>query len=173
MRICSVEGCENKAVCRSWCEKHYSRWKRHRDITDPPTREEHFWLDVDKSKDCWRWRNSHSHLGYALVMWFGKTRPAHRIAYELTRGPIPDGLVIDHLCRNRWCLNPDHMEPVTQRENVLRGEGVAARHAAKTHCPQGHEYTEENTYHWPGAKGASRACRACISERYQNRAVTY
>lgn len=164
--ICSVEGCERKAITRGWCDKHYRRWRKRGTTDEPLTRAEHFWKDVDKSGDCWRWANSHDkRTQYAMVMWEGRTAKAHRVAYELAREPIPPGLVIDHLCRNRWCLNPDHMEAVTQRENVLRGEGVAARHAQKTHCPAGHPYTEENTYHWPKAPGRSRQCRACMRDR--------
>lgn len=89
-------------------------------------------------------------------------KTAHRLVYESMVGPIPEGLVLDHLCRNRCCVNPDHLEPVTQRENVLRGQGVAAKNAAKTHCPRGHEYDDENT----GFTGEGhRYCRACNKAR--------
>lgn len=82
---------------------------------------------------------------------------AHRVAFELIRGCIPNGLVLDHLCRNRGCVNPDHLEPVTFRENIMRGVGYTAQQARKTHCRHGHEFTVENTYVWRGG----RICRTC------------
>lgn len=84
---------------------------------------------------------------------------AHRWSYEYHVGPIPDGLFIDHLCRNPACVNPDHLEPVTNRENLLRGETTTAAHAAKTHCPAGHEYAGRNLYVHP-TRGY-RVCREC------------
>lgn len=84
---------------------------------------------------------------------------AHRWSYEYHVGPIPEGLHLDHLCRNRACVNPDHLEPVTNRENLLRGAGPSAEHARKTHCPQGHPYSGDNLYVHP-TKG-TRHCRAC------------
>ena len=72
------------------------------------------------------------------------TMPAHRYAYEELVGPIPEGLQLDHLCRNRSCVNPDHLEPVTCRENLRRGETLNAANLAKTHCPAGHPYAGEN-----------------------------
>jgi len=89
--------------------------------------------------------------------------PAHRWAYERWVGPIPAGLQLDHLCRNRLCVNPEHLEPVTCQENVLRGNGTAARLARVTHCPKGHEYTDENTYLYQRGRLGQyhRACRTC------------
>src|SRR5690606_7991791 len=89
-------------------------------------------------------------------------------AYELLVGPISAGLYLDHLCRTPRCVNPHHLEPVTARENSLRGETVLARNLAKTHCPSGHEYTQENTYRAGPAKktpNGSRQCRTCVRER--------
>ena len=84
------------------------------------------------------------------------------MAYELFIGPIPDGLTIDHLCRNPNCVNPTHLEPVTMWENLMRGDTLTARKAAQTHCVHGHEFTPENTY--VKANGC-RLCKACARDR--------
>lgn len=86
---------------------------------------------------------------------------AHRITYTHTFGAIPEGMHIDHLCRVRSCCNPAHLEVVTQRENLARGLGIGARNAAKTHCPQGHEYTPDNTILARVKSGTGRRCREC------------
>jgi hypothetical protein len=90
---------------------------------------------------------------------------AHRFSYEAYVGPIGAGLHIDHLCRVRSCVNPKHLEPVTQRVNTLRGEGRAALQLRVTHCPRGHEYTPDNIYLWRG----HRACRTCVLARGRRR----
>jgi len=117
---------------------------------------------LDMNGDCWKWTGSLNPDGYG-VFYLGSERvTAHRWFYELIVGPIPTGLVIDHLCRNRACSRPSHLEPVTAKENILRGVGPTAINAAKTHCPKGHEYTVGNT--GAGARG-SRYCRACHRAR--------
>jgi hypothetical protein len=95
----------------------------------------------------------------------GLRRQAHRYAYELLVGPIASGLVLDHLCRNPGCVNPKHLEPVTDRENTRRGISSAAENAKKTHCYRGHPFDERNTY--VNLKG-KRACREC-AKAYQKR----
>jgi hypothetical protein len=118
---------------------------------------------------CWPWQGStFKSSGYGQIhvrLRAGKwsSTVAHRVAYEIYRGPIPDGSVLDHLCRNRSCVNPAHLEAVDDRTNILRGTGFAARHARKTHCPASHPYSPENTY--LDSRGL-RHCRACFRDRY-------
>lgn len=108
---------------------------------------------------CWEWTAGRTGGGYGAIMVEGRQSTAHRVVYEVFVGPIPIGLDLDHLCRNRGCVRPDHLEPVTRRENLLRGETLAARHAAKTHCDAGHELTVENVYERKDKPG--RMCREC------------
>lgn len=117
---------------------------------------------VIQENGCWDWVGAVSTNGYGSWRTSGRSQPAHRAMYERHKGPIPDGLQIDHLCRNRKCVNPDHMEPVTLIENVLRGVGFSGRNRRKTHCRRGHEYTPENTHATVTKRGWNlRACRAC------------
>lgn len=101
--------------------------------------------------------------GYGLVRnGKGRKMPAHRTAYEFYIGPVPDGLCLDHLCRVRNCVNPAHLEPVTVAENNRRGLGWSGRNVAKTHCPQGHPYDDQNTIR---LQRGGRRCRACNREQ--------
>lgn len=128
--------------------------------------EARFWSKVRKTETCWEWVAGKDH-GYGIIQAGGRARKAHRLAYEMLVGPIPAGLILDHLCRNRSCVNPAHLEVVTNRENVLRGVGPTAANAAKTHCVRGHAFTPENTIR---RRGTQRDCRACknLWEREQN-----
>ncbi len=114
---------------------------------------------TNKTDSCWLWTGAKQTAGYGVL----SDRLAHRLSYERWKGPIPAGLTIDHLCRVRHCVNPEHLEAVTLAENVLRGESLPARNARRTHCPQGHPYDQENTHVNP--KTGWRMCRACNRER--------
>jgi hypothetical protein len=112
-----------------------------------------FMAKVEKTDSCWNWLAQLNEGGYGRFSYRLKMVAAHRWIFEHVNGPIPDGLQVDHLCRNRRCVNPAHMEAVTGQVNTLRGETRAARNAAKTHCPQGHHLEDVN---------GRRICRPCL-----------
>jgi hypothetical protein len=137
---------------------------------------ERFWRKVNKNGPvpanrpelgpCWLWTAYVNPDGYGGFQFEGG-QLAHRFAYLAFRGPIPMGKVIDHLCRVRHCVNPGHLEVVTQGVNLHRGESIQARNARKTHCIHGHEFTPENTY----TNHGKRQCCTCkgMSLRYAAR----
>jgi hypothetical protein len=125
-----------------------------------------FWHFVTKTDACWLFVGGLTEDGYGVYMDHQVAKRAHRHAYEVMVGPIPEGLQLDHLCRVRNCVNPDHLEPVTPRENTLRGFGITAVNAAKTHCKNDHEFTAENTYVRPDGARTCRACRVEVQARY-------
>lgn len=159
---CAVEGCPNPKRGKGLCHKHYARLRRLGTTELPPspkplTLEERFWGQVDKTSTCWLWTGWKA-FGYGSFRHAERGYFAHRLAYELVVGPIPEGLELDHLCRVRACVNPDHLEPVSHRENVRR---VPKNQV--THCPKGHEHTPQNTT-VPGRK----KCRECNRERMRS-----
>ncbi len=147
-RTCSVEGCGAPYECKGFCNRHYKRWRLYGDPSaprHPAAREitpESFWARVDRSagaSGCWPWTGRLSKAGYGAIDWVGHSVVAHRVAYELTVGPVPEGLDLDHLCRNRACANPAHLEPVTSRENTLRSPiALPAINARMVTCKEGH-----------------------------------
>lgn len=173
-RTCSIDGCEKPVDCRGWCGMHWRRWRHHGDpnyVAIRPSDEKRFLARIDKRGpgECWPWVGGRTASGYgAFKSADGVQILAHRWSYLYFVGPIPEGLVIDHVaargCTRRECVNPAHLEPVTQRENLLRADTFQARNAAKTHCPEGHEYTEANTSIHRG----KRSCIECSSRRRRN-----
>jgi len=130
------------------------------------TPEERFWAKVEITGSCWLWRASNDGHGYGQLSLQRKPIKAHRFAYTLLRGAIPQGLTIDHLCRNRACVNPEHMEVVTQKVNTLRGIGASAKHARATYCLRGHAFVLSNTYR---TREGWRCCRLCNRDRNRHR----
>lgn len=189
MEICTVPNCGREATATGRCAPHYQRARLY-GPDDPrslylvgqrprPTAEERFWAKVDRRGDseCWPWTGALQPNGYGRFTSDNRRASrqgsmAYRYAYELLVGPIPDGLVIDHMCHtpecklgndcpHRRCVNPAHLEPKTQAENQHRStvaEVQRARHARRTHCKDGHELTPANTYVVQGR----RRCRECL-----------
>jgi hypothetical protein len=124
-----------------------------------------FWSRVHRSSGCWEWMGSRTTAGYGNTRLRGRNEYAHRISYRIANGPLEEGLVIDHLCRNRACVRPEHLEAVLQLENVRRG--AAPYGAVRTTCRQGHDVTDPaNVYKSPRG---DRRCRLCASERNTRR----
>lgn len=166
---CTVSGCERPSTPgrKGWCSMHYQRWKRTGDPGDAAPAymraplSERFWSKVDKQgpDECWQWLAAKQRNGYGVIGLGGhdgRMVRTHRVSYELAHGPIPEGLIIDHLCRNRGCVNPAHLEAVDQRTNLLRGTGASARNHVKSTCPQGHPYSGVNSR-------GDRICHTCLA----------
>ncbi len=135
-----------------------AQWKRVRLLRWKGDYVSRFWEKVERTTSCWNWTGAKNVEGYGLAWFNSKLCSAHRISFLLSGNTIPVGMNLDHLCRNRGCVNPEHLEPVTQRVNTLRGESFAAKRAKQTHCVNGHEFTLENTRM---KNNGTRQCRAC------------
>ncbi len=184
VRPCSISGCLDPHEARGWCRRHYQRWQstgdplgvRDRSAPRPAARgprarapiADRFWEKVDKEGalpthrpdlgQCWVWVGAINASGYGIIATSNrKCRTVHRLSWELAGRGLVAGLHLDHLCRVRHCVRPAHLDQVSCAENVRRGFG----NGSKTHCPRGHEYSDENTYRWPNAPHSSRQCRAC------------
>jgi len=134
----------------------------NRRMNKPSPVEPRFWPKVVKGEDpnsCWQWIGAKS--VYGMISFEGKNENAHRVSYILKNGKVPPGLQIDHLCRNKLCVNPDHLEAVTGRTNTLRANGPTKVNAMKTHCWRGHEFTKENTRLQKSKYGFHRVCKKC------------
>lgn len=169
-----MEGCEQPVVVASkgWCRRHYKKWQRYGDPLYRTIRDlspsERFWPKVDKQEDgCWIWTAGKDWDGYGIFSEGGRSHRAHRWSYEECVAPIPNDLVLDHLCRVVSCVNPDHLEPVTPRVNFCRGE----TNATKVRCKWGHPLWGRNLIVQPSGK---RNCRKCGNEstrRYRLRTL--
>ena len=143
---------ESELVTEAWCERQIERFYKY--------------LMPEPNSGCWLWIGAvqpRRHGGYGVFQSFGgrKTNSAHLFAYRLLRGEIRVGLELDHLCRNTQCVNPDHLEAVPRRVNLLRGNTLVAINAGKTHCPKGHAYDGDNVSYSFTKTGTLRGCRAC------------
>jgi len=127
-----------------------------------------FWDKIVKSTGCWIWEGSLDQDGYGRFMLDGRNRRAHVLTWEAEYGPVPDGKQLDHLCRVRRCVRPSHLEPVTRRENILRGEGQSAVNARKTHCIHGHALTPGNLV-LSNLRQGKRRCRTCKMDEQRRR----
>lgn len=176
-RVCEVEGCSKPVRSRGYCNPHYKRLTKYGDPLGRPPRKtstERFISKIDElDTGCWEWRGSVMNTGYGQFTIRKKPYLAHRYSHELHRGPIPPGMVIDHLCRNRLCVNPDHLEVVTNEENLYRGKGFRILNGMDGSCMHGHKFTEENTYYNPN-NPSDRRCRECarIRDRKRSRKKT-
>lgn len=171
MNECSVEGCIKPVKSRGWCNAHYEHWRRHGEpVTVRLSLRERFdakW-ELDDGTGCWNWLAGNNSAGYGVISLGRATEGnvlAHRLSYKLHAGEIQQDLELDHLCRNVRCVNPDHLEPVTHQENVLRGVSPPAFNARKTHCDKGHPLT---------AGKSGRTCKVCARESaIERRKVRY
>ena len=168
---CDVWGCHRPIRKVRWCHAHYESVRRGNDpaslgpIYDNDR--DRFLAKIDVTAGCWLWTGATASGGrYGVGTYEKRTRPAHRIAVALHTGQLPpDGMDVDHLCRVTLCVNPAHLDVVEHRENVLRGAGVQAFNARKTHCIRGHAFDAENTIR----SGGARQCRACREIRNAKR----
>lgn len=175
-RTCSIDGCDNPHDARGWCSKHYLRWKANGTTDDiRPDFFTRFWSKVNKNGPiperrpdlgpCWIWTAYTDDNNYGRFNVEHRMEMAHRVAFVLAGGVIPDGYEVDHLCFVRPCQNPGHLEAVTHEENSRRSTAAevnAARQLAIARCPVGHEYDEANTGYRADGR---RRCRACDRAR--------
>lgn len=189
--LCCIDDCGKPVLnmMRQLCSVHYEKWKRYKDpragkslsekggrLPMPekyePWGQEPYWrfarlrffrkIEV-KESGCWEWKGGFFHeKPYGQFSAFGKTLSAHRFSYEALRGPVPDKLTLDHLCRNPACMNPSHLEPVPAVENVMRGTGPHATNARKFECKRGHAFVESNIHY---TTSGSRMCMECHRQK--------
>ena len=170
---CTIDECEKPHSARGWCEMHYSRWRKNgsphiaQTLTPKlPPALDRWWQRVDKQDGgCWEWTGVRFSNGYGRFREpiTRRQQLAHRWGYQQLVGPVDPDLDLDHLCRNKGCVNPDHLEPVTHAENVRRWQ---VTRVVPTHCHKGHEYTAENSVYF-GSPPRRRCvkCREIVAAR--------
>lgn len=170
---CTIDNCPRKYHARGFCSLHYERLRRFGD----PLRcgsvvvgddEKRFWSHVDKTPTCWFWKGSLTQ-GYGYLKIKGKNTSSHRFSYELLREKIPFGKVLDHLCRTRSCVNPDHLEVVSNKENILRGVGLGAIESRMVNCKYGHPLQGNNLYIRLDGKRRCRLCNKNAAKEWRGR----
>jgi hypothetical protein len=155
---------------------HYARWRLHGDVSDDWARrgtsdaKQRHVLMAKMRVDplgCWAWTGTKTAAGYGQMRVAGRREYVHRISYQLHKGAIPDGLAIDHLCRNRACINPEHLEAVHPKTNAMRGRapGILAYWANR--CFKGHEFTPKNTITTPSGHRRCRTCENASQRKYR------
>ena len=184
--FCSVDSCERPHVARGLCDAHYKRLRTGKEVAKSEIAdrsyiglsfEEAFLSHVDPDGPvpssrpdlgpCWLWTGTPKASGYGRFQYEHAVYLTHRLMYELTTGqPIKKGLHLDHLCRVTMCCNPEHLEPVTPRENQYRSDGIGGINHRKTHCIYGHEFTADNMLR--DSRG-NRRCRSCNIEWLRNK----
>lgn len=131
--------------------------------------EERFWNKVDKQEFCWIWTAYKDEKGYGIFQYQG-SKKAHRVSYELIKGEIPQDMMLDHLCKNKSCVNPAHLEVVSSRTNSLRAKNtIAYLNADKSHCPNGHPFLADNLIISKNGYNGARRCRKCKNEQERAR----
>lgn len=170
---CTIENCPRDHKARGFCVAHYKRFRKWGDanvIHTNRTAVDRFWPKVDRSGDCWEWLAGRNPGGYGLFgSPAGYSGLAHRFSYQILVGEIPEGMTLDHLCRNRSCVNPDHLEPVPPDENKRRGLTHRLLNGMDSKCVNGHPYTPGNTYVNPN-KNHDVRCRTCAYESQTRKA---
>lgn len=162
--IASAVGCSQGTVSKWVREAGIPRRPAARRVKDVAEKLRSL-VVIDQANGCHVYQGFTNDEGYGLIRAFGRTRGAHIVAYELANGPVSEGLVLDHLCRNPPCVNVAHLEAVTNRENILRGVAPPAANARKTHCRHGHAFDAENTSVATSPSKRERRCRACAAAR--------